>query len=349
MRKFFCCFMLGGLGALLLTFSAGCSTSLYEDSENWAIADNDTPAFFSEYDLIFLYPSPENNPENGYLNWVCGDVGKDIRHYVRLVIAAQFGQRVRVFSPYVPMVGFRKYGEIMEEFKRHRMHDFNFYKTDLREPIDYMVEALDVYFKYYNPDDHPFVIYGQGQGALVLYEAMKRCRHIKVSNGFVAGYFFGLPGVTKEEILDEFGSRDIKPASNRNGVGAIVICNTRREGDGFEKTLALTGGAVINPLNWRTDAVQADKSTNPGSFFFNHREHNPMLKVKEIPHFCGAVVDSENGLVTLIGIPKNTPFKIDEHHFFSDAWGLFAKSVSRNARERVSMYKFMKYGVKLPE
>ena len=107
MRKFFCCFMLGGLGALLLA-SAGCSSSLYENTENWASADSDTPPFYSEYDLIYLHPTPEENPENGYSNWIYGESGPDIRHYVRLVISSQFGSRVRVFAPYVPMLGFTK-------------------------------------------------------------------------------------------------------------------------------------------------------------------------------------------------------------------------------------------------
>ena len=346
MRKIFCGFMLCGLGALLLA-SAGCSSSIYEKAENWAVADNDTPAFFSEYDLIFLYPSQEEVPEKRYMNWIVGHVGDEVRYYVRLVISAQFGKRVRVFSPFVPMLGLKEYGEILEQYKKDK--GLNFYKTGLRMPIDYMIDALDVYFTYYNPDDHPFVIYGQGQGALVLYEAMKRCRHIRPSNGFVAGYFFGMPGVTNEEIDDEFGGRGIKPAANHTDTGVIIVCNTNCPGTPVEKTLAVPNGAAINPLNWRTDAVPADRKLNLGAIFFDHNERNPVLKISRKPHFCGAVVDPKNGVVNLTGIPPHTRQKIYEGNCGSDVWGIFVRNVSRNAKERVAMYKFIMQGVELPE
>ena len=335
-------------GALLLLTVSGC-TSMYEDPENWAVVDSDTPAFFSEYDLIFLYPTQEENPYGGHMNWMFGNVGEETRRYVRLVIAAQFGPRVRVFSPFVPMLGFHAYGAILDEFKKDRHHSFNFYKTKLKLPIDYMVEALNVYFDHYNTDGHPFVVFGQGQGGLILYEAIKRCSHVRPKKGFVAGYFFGVPGVTAEEILDEFGSRGIHPVNGRRGIGAIAICNTMFEGEPIEKTLAMDNGAVINPLNWRTDTTPAGKDMNPGSLFFDHKESNPSNKVKLKPNFCGAVVDPKHGVVVLTGIPKDTKFLMGEGHFGSDAWGIFAKSVSMNARERVVMYKFERKGIKLPE
>lgn len=348
MRKLFLGFVSVVCGALLLAVS-GCSSSMYEDPENWAIIDNDTPPFFAQYDLIFLYPSQDDVSEGGYMNWVYGGVGEELRRYVRMVISAQFGSRVRVFSPFVPLLGYREYMGILAEFKKERHHSFDFYKTRLKVPIDYTVEALEDYFDHYNTDDHPFVIYGQGQGALVLYEAMKRCSRVKPDRGFVIGYFFGLPGVTEQEILDDFGSRGIKPAHKRTDVGVIAVCNTKLEGDPIEKSLAMPGGAVINPLNWRTDATPAAKEMNPGSLFFDHNESDPTHKVKSEDHFCGATVDPKNGVINLTGIPKNCKYKVDEVHFSSDAWGIFAKSVSRNAQNRVAMYRYLKTGVEIPE
>ena len=348
MRKVFCGFMSGVFGAVLL-FVSGCASSIYEEPENWAIADNDTPAFFSQYDLIFLYPTQEEDSDRGYMNWISGNIGDEVRRYVRLVISAQFGQRVRVFSPYIPLLSFKDYNEILDEYKRERQHNFDFHKTKLKMPIDYMVEALNVYFSYYNPDGHPFVIFGQEQGALVLYEAMRRCGKVHPDNGFVAGYFFGVPGVTRDEIIEVFGERGIRPARKRDGVSVIAICNTKPEGDKIDNTLALPGGEVVNPLNWRTDDTPATKEQNPGSLFFNHKESNPRKKVKVESKFCGARVDPEHGIVILTDIPKNTKYKIGEWHFLSDAWGIFAKSVSQNAQERVNMYRFVRKGLNLPE
>ena len=212
-----------------------------------------------------------------------------------------------------------------------------------------MLDALNIYFGHYNTCGHPVVFYGHEQGGLVLYEAMKRCRKVNAGNGFVAGYFFGVPGVTREEIKSDFGGRGIKPAKRRDGVGVMVFCNIRTPGEPLEHTLATPKGAVINPLNWRTDATPADRSINPEAVFFDRKQQNPLLKVKKVPRFCGAVVDPENGLVNLTGVPKDCKFKLNEGIPFSDAWGLFSKCVSRNADERVAMFRFLKTGVEMPE
>ena len=349
MRKSFRGFLLAGLGAILLTAVSGCSSSMYNETENWAIIDSDTPAYFVEYDLIFLYPSQEEVAENGYMNWIYGNIGDEIRRYVRLVIAAQFGARVRVFSPFVPLLGFNEYESIMTEFKKDRQHHFDFYKTRLQVPIDHMVDALNTYFRYYNTDGHPFVVFGQEQGALVLYEALKRCSRVNPKNGFVVGYFFGVPGVTNEEIIEEFGGRGIKPASKSHGAGVIAICNTRCEGTPIKDTLAMANGAVVNPLTWNNSTSPAGRKMNPGALFFNRNEHNPAHKVRIVPSYCGAAVDSKNGIVTLVGVPPADRPGLSETRFSSNVWGIFAKSVSRNARERVLIYKFGRKGVKLHE
>jgi len=272
-----------------------------------------------------------------------------------LMISAQFGPRVRGFSPFVPMLDFNEYDAIISEFKKENRPDFDFYHTKLKVPIDYMVEALDAYFKHFNPDDHPFVIYGHGQGALVLYEAMKRCGKVKPSRGFVAAYLFGLPGVTDEKIHSDFRWRHIKPVCSHDSFSTIAVCNTRAPGEPLERTLAMPGGAVVNPLNWRRDNTPAGRDMNRCAVFFDHRATNPTLKVKRIPKFCGAVVDPENGVINLIEVQKknhrneNYSFKIGERYFWSDSWGVFSQCVVDNARERVLMFRFSKTGVELPD
>lgn len=336
-------------------FLTGCSSSIYRDQNNWAVIENDTPAFFAEYDLIYLYPSLELEPEGGCMNWVSGSTGDDVRRYVQQVIAAQFGQRVRVFSPFVPMLGFREYGAILDEYKKERDRSFDFYNTRLKAPIDCTVEALETYFSHYHKGRMPFVIYGQGQGALILYEAMKRCKKIDPANGFVAAYFFGVPGVHSDEIAADFGDRGIKAANKRDGVGVVAICNTRLEGAPLDKTLALPNGAVVNPLNWLTDATPAGAELNPGALIVNRKEPNPAHRVKIVPKFCGATVDPENGVVNITSIKKeedsNSDYEVilEEYKFDSNVWGLFSKSVSQNARDRVRMYNFLSKGVSLKE
>lgn len=344
----------GAAAALLLAGAgAGCG-SLYDDSENWAVVDNDVPTYYADYDVFYLYPSfklgdkpsGEGAPSL-YLNWMKDGAGEDIRRLVSLPLGRQFGPRVRRFSPFVPQLSFNDYDALLKTAEAANW-DFDWSKTPLDAAIGYTVEALDWYLGMKDADQ-PFVLEAHGQGALILYEAMKRCSGVSPKNGFVAAYFFGLPGVTPERINDDLGGRGITSAVDGDGVGVVVVCNIRTPGCKLEDTFALRGGAVINPINWRTDASPALPKENTGAIFHNRAEVNPNRQISVRPGFCGAVVDTENSLVNLTHLPPNWKKSLPPRSFGTQLWGVFGMCVSRNANNRVRIYKFQCKGLKLPD
>ena len=328
--------------AFALCAVVGCS-SMYDTTNNWAVLDSDVPEYAADYDVFYLYPSFLKTTKGMYLNWHYADVSGRLRRMVRLPLEKQFGPKVRLFSPFVPQLSFDRCHEIMKAAEE-KAWKVNWYNSDFRAAIDCTVEAL-LYYMSIKSDSRPFILLGHGQGALILYEAMKRCSAVKPSNGFVAAYFFGIPGITPERIDDDFGGRGIKAAKDDSEIGVVAVCNIRLPGDKLENTFASRGGAVINPINWRTDAVPAAADEHAGAVFYNPNEVNPREQVKIRPAFCGAVADPENGLVELTKLPPNSAEFIYSRQFGSELWGVFGMCVSRNANIRVRMYDLKSTGI----
>ena len=224
----------------------------------------------------------------------------------------------------------------------------DFAEGPLGPAIEDATEALRYYLKHCNHVGQPFILYGAEQGAVILYEAMKRCSDITPKNGFIAAYFLGIPYITAERIEHDFGSRGIKPAKGFNDIGVIAVCNTRLPGEPLEKTFGGPGRYVINPLNWRTDDEPAEPAENLGAVFPDGAMRLG-AQFKTIPRFCGAAVDPENGVVNVTHIAPPYKWRLGEREFRSDVWGLFAVNIRENAEDRVRMYILRQRGMKNPD
>lgn len=313
---------------LILLWGTGCGgNSFYDDSGNWVIRQNEIPAYSSEYDVFFLYPSQVRQTPGAGMNWKQEGLTTDIRHYVTAMTSGFSARNARVFSPFVPQLGHEDYIRLMEK-RQNAPEEGDFMKTGLEPAIRHAVLALKYYLKHYNQGERPFVLVGHEQGAVILYEAMKQTSAITPGKGFAAAYFQGLPAVTPQKIREDFGSRSITPACGRYDYGVIAVCNTGASGT--------AGGCVINPLNWHTDTVPAGAEENPDSLFYSRTSR----KVQHVPHFCGAVANPEKGIVLLTGVPADARLKLNEQAFHSDVWGVFSGGISRNADERVREWLF---------
>ena len=69
-------------------------------------------------------------------------------------------------------------------------------KSPLGHAVRDAVNALEHYLDNYHRDGRPYLLYGQGQGARILYEAMKRCPEVTPESGFVAAYPPRLAGIS---------------------------------------------------------------------------------------------------------------------------------------------------------
>lgn len=339
LRLFRRLFLPAGLVAAVLVAS-GCSGSpFYENPANWVIRESSTPPFSVEYDMFFMYPSQVQKTAGETYNWMHKHHFEDTYRYVKTHSSDQVQQTARVFSPFVPQLGFDRYIDLLKARQAHP-EKFDYSDSPLAPAVNHTVMALKYYLKHYNSDARPFVLVGQGQGSLILYEAMKECSQIKPKNGFVAAYLIGLPGITADQIRKDFGSRGIRPASGQYDAGVVIVCNAHIQGQQDFLKFSRTSDFVINPLNWRTDPVPADASLNLGSVFYAKKFKKASQKIRVVPRFCGAVTDPKNGGLLLTGISPQNPLLLTEFHFASDIWGIFMRNICANARERTVEFVF---------
>ena len=316
---------------LALAGMTGCAGDFYDDMGNWVIRNNEIPGYSSEYDVFFLYSTQVKHTSGDTLNWEHEGLELEIRRYATALVADLVRYRARVFSPFVPQLGFDNYSKLLDAWK-NSPEKFNLGDGPLAPAIRHTVLALKYYMKHYN-DGRPFILIGHEQGAVVLYEALKQVSDISPQNGCAAVYFQGLPGITVERLRKDLGSRGFAPAAGRYDFGAVVVTNTCLPG---EKPAPAPDACVINPLNWRLDTTPASRKENPESIFYIRNSG----KSRRIPNYCGAAADPEKGVVMLTDIPAKPRLELRGHVFPSDVWGIFAGSVSRNAGERIREYLF---------
>lgn len=328
-----------GLMAVVL-IAAGCSgIPFYENPANWVIRESATPPYAADFDMFFMYPSQVKKTAGETYNWMHKNHFEDTFRYVKTHSSDQVQQTARSFSPFVPQLGFDRYMELLKA-RQANPAKFDYSRSPLAPAVKHTVMALEYYLKHYNPDARPFVLVGQGQGALILYEAMKECSKVKPKNGFVAAYLIGLPGISADQIRKDFGSRGILPASGQYDAGVIVVFNVHLPGQQDFRSFIRPSDYVINPLNWRTDAVPAEAALNQGAVFYIKDQRKTSRKIHVVPRFCGAVMDTKNGGLILTGIKPQNQLLLTEFVFASDVWGIFMRNICTNARERAVEFNF---------
>ena len=335
-----------GLLLTVLAVGSGClsTQSVYEDANNWALRENDIPAYSIEYDVFYVYPSKVMDTGGKPINWIDDYISNAIYREVKAKLTCQFGDRVRKFVPFVPQIGFNDYLEFLKS-NVGNLHKLDFDDTPLATAIEQTVKALEYYLDVCNKKSKPYFLLGEGQGAVILYEAMKRCSKVNMDSGFVAAYFFGLPDVSVKRINSDFGSREIGPATGPDDLGVIVVCNTRLPGDNLEDSFAQAGNYVINPLNWRVDNTPAGPDALINAVFLNMKAVDFSKRITWVPNFCGAVADVENGVLVLTDLPEDNTRHLREQEFASDIWGIFSDNISENTENRFRKYNFLKKGL----
>lgn len=344
------------LAGVALSLLSGCSMfnkGVYYSIDNWVIRDNAVPRYFALYDVFYVYPSMIDNPEITYLNWSKGtisdmiysfvtsqttdifDTAKQASHRDHAQRAEDVGRKVRVFSPFVHQVEHGKYIEAIKGNYTGR-------KSPLRPGIDDTVKALEHYFKYYHKKGRPFILVGQGQGAVDLYEAMKRCRKVKPSNGFVAAYFTGLPRISMLKINKDFNSRNIYAGVNEYDTGVVLAWNAR-EDITEESFMTDSNSYSINPINWRIDGMLAQQSEDKGSSFYDfHAQDILHRKVKHI-NLTDAYVDQ--GVLVFNEEQIHRMFegaRLGECEFQTNLYSLYNMNIVWNAEKRVQQYLYKK-------
>ena len=199
--------------------------------------------------------------------------------------------------------------------------------------------AFDYYIKHLNPD-RPFILASHSQGTMTLIDLMrKRFNDPALQKRLVAAYLIGY-SVTK----DDLGKYPwMKLAQGETDTGVIITYNTEGADAGSSPVL-LPGAVAINPLNWRTDGMPADRDASLGAKFFNDSTGE---LIEEIPNFAGAHVDVQKGVLIVTNMKTPKSEKIDLVHMGRWPKGVFHRfdyafwfnNLKANVKERIAAYQ----------
>lgn len=137
----------------------------------------------------------------------------------------------------------------------------------------------------------PIILAGFSQGADMCYRLLAGYFGDEgLRSRLVAVYAIGWP--CTEELVRN--CPQIRPARGADDTGVVVSfdCEAPEIASSFLNPAGQKAHA-INPLNWRTDAVPADRSANLGACF---TDYSGAIR-REVPALCGAVLDPERGVV----------------------------------------------------
>ena len=299
----------------------------YQELSNWVICNQADAAPAQKYDLFYIYPTLASSKECALMDWKNPALAAKTQKFVRTQCAV-FQEDARIFAPYVRQLEYSRCA-------RELMNRVPWEKSEMQTGIQDTVEAFRYYLKHFN-QGRPFLLLGHSQGAMDLYMMLKNCPEISVSSGFVAAYLIGLPGLTHAQMEADFRGRAIRSAAGADDLGVIAGWNTQSP-DAVPSIFAVPGGVCINPLNWRTDEVAAEATSNAGAILFDYRSG----KTEKIRHFCGAVVDRSKGAL-IVDLPVLGQY--DAKGFMgrgifhmNDFW-FFAENIRNNARLRAEKW-----------
>jgi hypothetical protein len=198
--------------------------------------------------------------------------------------------------------------------------------------------AFDYYLANLN-QDRPFILASHSQGTMTLINLMrKRFNDPELQKRLVAAYLIGY-SVTRDDLKKYPW---MKPAQGASDTGVVVSFNTEGKDAGPSPVL-LPGAIAINPLNWKTDSIPASNDENKGAKFFNDAEGK---LIEAIPHFAGARIDLQKGVVIATDMKTPTSDKIDLVHMGRWPQGVFHRydyafwfnNLEANVRERIAAY-----------
>ena len=317
---------------------ASCTSGkiVYERNDNWVIRQNDVPRYFADFDVLYLYPGAFTTNTSPFVPWSENIMFSETREFARYQTTKIFGNKARIFCPFVPMLQHEDYLQLVKS------KPISYDETALKPAITNAIEAYNYYFKHFHSPNRPYILFGQGQGALVLYHVLKNMKRISQEDGFVAAYFSGLPPMMREDILQDFEGRDIRPAEGEFDVGVIITWNPVLDFSPIPEC-ALKDAYQMNPINWKTDTTPGPSDANITAQFYNCLASG-LKKLHTVNHPCSAVIDPNIGCLRFTPEFTNPELwgvlHFDDNQFHADRHSLFLGNIVENAFTRAKEYRF---------
>ncbi len=322
------------LAVIVALFLGGCSTpSPYSYVANWSIRQNAVPSYFAEYDVLFFYPCISRSADR----WP--DLPADHTAYsyayefTKFMTQDVFGRKARVFAPIVHRTDDDVFGALAVSNVE------SYVESASAREIDEAVEAIEYYLDNYHEEGHPYILIGHGQGAVLLYEAIKRLAGVvRPDDGCVAVYLPELPPSLIRRLPEDFSEENHKkyltPVRGCYDTGVVVAWRTEEAKDLKMMRGARAPRGFINPLNWST-IRPAETNFCKEARFYDLYETDVLERKKTAAFYCRAELDASN---LVLRVERASGAGLPHIPIQGETVSLFAGNLAANAKERVERY-----------
>ena len=235
-----------------------------------------------------------------------------------------YGDSGRMFAPYYRQAAMKVYSLDRTEWEPY-----------LELAYSDVSAAFDWYLENEN-DGRPIVLAGFSQGADMCLRLLEEYfGDGALYDRLVAVYAIGWP--CTPEMTERYPQ--IRPAASANDVGVVVSFDC--EAPGVEETFIFPAGQAaltINPLNWKTDGMPADRSENTGACFTDYSGKI----TREAEGLCGCYIDESRGVIKVTDVdpadyPALVPGLPDGAYHIYD-YQFFYRNLQENVAVRIDAW-----------
>ena len=305
----------------------------YANPASW-VRMGETDSVQPEFEVFYIYPTLFQNKLRPVMDHRFGRISTKASDYIGLTFGL-LTDPVHPLKLYAPFVRQADYSTALET-------DFS---TDLGGTLlQYGIEDTKTAFRYFMKFFHkpgmPYILIGHSQGASDLYELLRASPEITPESGFAAAYLAGLPKKTAAEVERDFAGREIRLGTGADDTGVILTWNTVEE-DAGDNIFTVPGGAVINPVNWKTDDTPADLSESQETAYYYVSEKEPAGTFKA-SRLDGSRADPARGAL-IVPLPGDSEFdasaQMGEGIFHANDIFFFASFLRENMVRRAAAWR----------
>ena len=287
-----------------------------------------------EFEVFYIYPTLFQNKLRPVMDHRFGRISTKASDYIGLTFGL-LTDPVHPLKLYAPFVRQADYSTVLETDFASDLSD-----TLLQYGIEDTKTAFRYFMKFFHTPGMPYILIGHSQGASDLYELLRATPEITPESGFAAAYLAGLPKKTAAEVERDFAGREIRLGKSADDTGVILTWNTIAE-DAGDNMFTVPDGAVINPVNWKTDDTPADLSGSQATGYFYVSEKEPAGTFKA-SLLNGIRADPERGAV-IVGLPGDSEYdasgQMGEGIFHANDIFFFAEFLRDNMVRRAAAWR----------
>lgn len=224
-------------------------------------------------------------------------------------------------------------------YRQASLYTYSLPESERTTALSAAYEDIKDAFEYYLANDNdgrPIILAGFSQGGDLLLRLLQDYfADDALADQLVACYAIGWR-VTEDQLAEH---PHMRFATGEADTGVIVSFNS--EAPEVTDSLVIPSGSktlAINPLNWRTDSIPADKSQNLGACFTDYDGNI----TEEIPQLTGAYIDGQRGALKVPDVsPEDYPaglsiFSDGIYHLYD--YQFFYRNLQDNVATRLNAY-----------